>query len=392
MKKRSARIVFVFLALAASLVVVGSASAEFPFGQNVDNFCAQTKPFNGDCTLCHVPGDFKASTEAKTMYKDNKLCFFCGSEPQCNQGPTCTDADNDGYYLEGQDCGTMADCDDNNAAINPGAAENCTDGIDNNCNGLVDGQDPAAVGCPAQCTDADNDGFNVDGTAGCGPVDCDDQDAAINPGTAEVCGDNVDNDCDGQVDEGCQASCDDADADGFTDAACGGADCDDAEALVNPAAREICGNGIDENCNGMQDDQCAACPGGGAFQVKKAKYDFKKERLDVKGKATVGSSVNIFDAESGALLATDVPIRGDGWKARIEVNEPPATIRAESDAGCQAESDVTVKGKKKDHDEDQGDEDQDDDDQGDDDHGDDDHGDADHGDDHGDDHGEGHED
>ncbi|PNU20139.1 hypothetical protein C2E25_08795 [Geothermobacter hydrogeniphilus] len=361
MNHQTGKLMTAALILFTGLVWAGSALAFSSFGKDVNTFCSQTQPFTGDCTLCHTTGSKSDPTPAKSAYKANDLCFFCGSEPQCNTGPTCTDLDKDGFYVEGQACGTMADCDDSNAAINPGAAENCSDGIDNNCNGLIDSQDPAAVGCPAQCTDADNDGFNVDGTAGCGPQDCDDQDAAINPGTAEVCGDNIDNDCDGQVDEGCVSSCPDADADGFTDAACGGSDCDDAEPLINPGMKDLCGNGIDENCNGLQDDICAACPGGGAFMVKKASYDFKKGRLDVKGKATVGGSVQIFDAETGSLLASGVPVKGDEWKARIELDEAPARISAQSDAGCQAEQDVTVKGRG-DHDED---------DPSDDDHGDD---------------------
>lgn len=345
MRNFTGKLIFSSLILLAGLLLAGTAMGFSSFGSDVNTFCNQTQPFTGDCTLCHTTGSKGDPTPAKDAYLANDLCFFCGSEPQCQTGPTCTDLDQDGFFAEGTACGTAADCDDNNPAINPGAAENCSDGIDNNCNGLTDAQDPAAVGCPAQCTDADQDGFNVDGTAGCGPQDCNDQDAAVSPGAAEVCGDNIDNDCDGQVDEGCSSSCPDADADGFTDAACGGTDCDDADPLVNPGMKDLCGNGIDENCNGLQDDVCAACPGGGAFIVSKAKYNFKKGRLKVKGKATVGSSVIISDAETGQLLAADVPVKEGEWKARIDLDEAPARIHAESDAGCSAEQDVTVKGR-----------------------------------------------
>lgn len=46
------------------------------------------------------------------------------------------------------------------------------------------------------CTDADGDAF-------CAPEDCDDGEAGTSPGAAERCGDGVDNNCDGEVDEAC---------------------------------------------------------------------------------------------------------------------------------------------------------------------------------------------
>jgi len=49
---------------------------------------------------------------------------------------SCTDFDTDGYNTTtGGICGVIADCNDTNTAVNPGATEVCTDGIDNNCNG-----------------------------------------------------------------------------------------------------------------------------------------------------------------------------------------------------------------------------------------------------------------
>jgi hypothetical protein len=52
-------------------------------------------------------------------------------------------------------------------------------------------------------------------------------------------------------------ACPDLDGDGYTDAACGGTDCDDTNPNVHPGATEICGNGIDDDCNGVVDDGCA---------------------------------------------------------------------------------------------------------------------------------------
>ena len=84
--------------------------------------------------------------------------------------------------------------------VNPGAEERCSDGIDNNCNALVDEDDPgAAVGCPVSALlqpAFHGDGFSFEGGY-CGPTDCDDGDASVNPGAPEACGDGFDNDCDG---------------------------------------------------------------------------------------------------------------------------------------------------------------------------------------------------
>jgi len=106
------------------------------------------------------------------------------------------DADGDGYgdavnNTEGssQPDGYVSDntdCNDGNADIHPNAFEICGDGIDQDCNG----SDPA-------CFDMDGDGFDVS------QGDCDDTDADIYPGALEVCGDNIDNDCNGFIDEGC---------------------------------------------------------------------------------------------------------------------------------------------------------------------------------------------
>ncbi|MEJ2407148.1 MAG: MopE-related protein, partial [Candidatus Thiodiazotropha sp.] len=80
-----------------------------------------------------------------------------------------------------------------------GANEVCGDGIDNNCNGTIDTADRNAVGCMAGCSDQDGDAFSPDGGS-CGPIDCNDNDPEINPGALEICNDGNDNNCNSKTD------------------------------------------------------------------------------------------------------------------------------------------------------------------------------------------------
>lgn len=59
-------------------------------------------------------------------------------------GSLCDDQDGDNYC--GQSWwGILADCDDTNAAIHPGAEEVCDDSEDNNCDGLIDDEETACT-------------------------------------------------------------------------------------------------------------------------------------------------------------------------------------------------------------------------------------------------------
>ena len=160
--------------------------------------------------------------------------------------PCCVDGDSDGYG-QGSGCDKPGlDCNDADPTVNPGATELCGNGVDDDCSG----GDEACP--PAQCepaSDTDSDGFGTG--PGCDPVDCADGNAAIFPGAAEVCGDQIDQDCDG-VDLACPAvDCVDNDGDGYgagTECANPGGDCNDLDPSVNAGATEVCGDQVDQDC------------------------------------------------------------------------------------------------------------------------------------------------
>jgi hypothetical protein len=188
----------------------------------------------------------------------------------CDGSTGWEDADGDG-------AAACEDCDDSSTFHFPGAGERC-DGTDEDCDGIVDEDVP---GAPTWYGDADGDGYGgstfteeaceapfsyVDNTD-----DCDDLVNSIHPGAEETC-DDVDQDCDGTVDEDAadlSTWYSDSDSDGYgdpdstklacdapTDHVDNADDCDDGDGSVSPAGTEVCG-GADEDCDGSTDESGA---------------------------------------------------------------------------------------------------------------------------------------
>ncbi len=183
------------------------------------------------------------------------------------------------------------DCNDNLAAINPGATEVCdSSNVDEDCDGLSDDADitvePSSYSLWYRDADGDNYGLTASTTYTCDLPsgytsvggDCNDSSSSISPAATEICDS-------GNVDENCNGSADDNDStvnaatkstwyrDADTDTyglssesisrcdlpagyVANSTDCDDAQSTVNPGITEsptYCKDGLDNDCDNVDD-------------------------------------------------------------------------------------------------------------------------------------------
>ena len=250
--------------------------------------CAQPSGYVSDDTDCDDGEVLSNPGETEVCDELDNDCDGTVDEDDASDAETWyADDDGDGYgdvsdvtVACDQPSGTVAnddDCDDGEALSNPGETEVC-DELDNDCDGTVDEDD--ATDASTWYADDDSDGYGdaSDSTDACeapsgyveDDTDCDDTEADINPGAAEVC-DEDDNDCDGDTDEDVTTTYyADSDGDGYGDAAsttedcsvpsgyaADDTDCDDTDGDVNPGAAEVC-NEEDDDCDGSIDEDAAS--------------------------------------------------------------------------------------------------------------------------------------
>ena len=205
------------------------------------------------------------------------------------------------------------DCDDNNVAIFPGAAESIADGVDQDCDGTelcyldADGDgarspDGTTVVSPdMSCEEASEADAN-------GDVDCNDADASIFPAATETPADGIDSDCDGA--ELCYS---DLDKDGYrpdepiavegdfscvgddlVGAATPGGDCNDTDATVSPAGVELAADGVDQDCDGTE--QCYVDADSDGYRPETGET-VSSESIECAGEGVVGADGGIGDCD-----------------------------------------------------------------------------------------------
>ena len=160
-------------------------------------------------------------------------------------------------------------------AVLPAPSDQCGDQVDNNCNGQVDENCPSCTegkqrACYTGPANTRGIGACRDGIQSCQGGQWTTCSNEVLPGAQETCFDQVDNNCNGQVDEGCPDCKEGATQECYTGPAftlgvgtcqggtqtCQAGKWGDCIGQVLPADKEQCQDNTDNNCNGQVDEGC----------------------------------------------------------------------------------------------------------------------------------------
>jgi len=199
----------------------------------IRNYCLQP---NG-----YVTNNLDCDDTNPNVNPSQSEIIYNGIDDDCDPLTLDDDLDQDGYMLS-------EDCNDNDSSVNPDSPEICND-VDDNCDGLIDNDlqfidyyldsDGDGYGDPDEIR---NDCQQPDGYVA-NMLDCDDTNTNVNPSQSEIIYNGIDDDCDPMTLD------DDLDQDGYVLSE----DCDDNDSSVHPDSPEVC-NDIDDNCDGEVDN------------------------------------------------------------------------------------------------------------------------------------------
>jgi hypothetical protein len=221
--------------------------------------------------------DAEVDAEPDAFVPDANLDVLCDSDADCPADDYCERSGGvcrPGCRREVGTCSAGLGCDENHQCSDAacGPAEICGNDLDENCDGRID--EPEF--CPDTCTAGADCDTGLEGVCASGLITCAEGRlgapvcVAQTEASAEICGDGLDNNCNGRIDDpdACPASCvagDDCDTGQLGECARGLTTCPEGpfgeptcEAQAQPRS-EICGDGLDNNCNGRIDDP-DACP------------------------------------------------------------------------------------------------------------------------------------
>jgi len=243
---------------------------------------------------------------------------------------TCLQNAPSNYVLNDLDCNDNdVNINPNAAEICDGIDNNCNglndDGLPKNTYYLdADGDGFGNIAITADtCISVPPTGFVVDNT------DCNDGDDSLNPAMAENC-DGIDNDCNGLIDDGLPKTTYffDADGDGYGDAGItadtcisvppigfvvDNTDCDDQNSGINPGLADISDNAIDEDCSGIDLYKITKFFPNPVTDILTIHYDFQGE-----------VTVHVIDA-NGRLIRTKIIDFIDN-NAQVDMNEFQAGV------------------------------------------------------------------